>query len=279
MFAGADHPYDGSDFIIVGVPFDKTSSFRAGSEEGPYSIRNASYCFEPYLMEYDLSLSDIPIHDSGDIDSYDSVEKMGRDLNKRISNIVGDDKIPIVIGGEHSLSPFVVSGFQKIYDEIDILVFDAHLDYRDEYEGLKYSHAAAVRRISEIDIVRELKVLGVRSLSEKESVMDKPKFHGVEEQGMNEFCLGDDTNTPIYLSIDMDVFDPAYAPGVGNPEPFGVKPVTIKKILQDISYNVVGLDIVETNPKYDGSEITSNLAARLIYEFIASKKSCMDEIG
>ncbi|MFO7791833.1 MAG: agmatinase [Candidatus Saliniplasma sp.] len=272
MFASADHSYKESKFVIIGVPFDKTSSFRAGSLSGPRAVRSASYCFEPYLMEHDVSLSDIAIHDSGDLERYDDVEKMGSDLRKRISDIVADDKIPIVIGGEHSLSPFAVSGFEKRYDKIDVMVFDAHLDYRDEYEGLKNSHATAVKRISEIGTVRDLKVLGVRSISEEESSVEKPNYFEVSEldEGENDFSLTDDT--PLYLSIDMDVFDPSYAPGVGNPEPFGVKPGTVKKILQRVSSKVVGLDIVETNPKYDVSEITSNLAARLIYEFICSKK-------
>jgi len=270
MFAGANSSYEDSEFVIFGVPFDKTSSFRAGSAKGPQTIRDSSFCFEPYMLEHDVSLKDILIHDMGDIQEYEDVDEMGVELEDLVSEIVNDKKIPIVIGGEHSVSPFVLSGYKDHYDSVDVVVLDAHLDFREEYEGLRNSHAVAVRRISESEIVRDLKVLGVRSMSQEEAVTEKPTYvlaSNFEESV--DILQGD---LPIYLSIDMDVFDPAYAPGVGNPEPFGVKPVIVKEIIQSISSNIIGMDLVETNPRFDVGDITSILASRLIYEFIGSKK-------
>lgn len=271
MFAGANSSYGESAFVIFGVPFDKTSSYRAGTAQAPDSIRQASYCFEPYMVEHDISLSDIAIHDKGDLDGYDNVIDMGKDLKQNVSEIVSDDKIPIIIGGEHSISPFTVSGLEVKFDKIDVIVLDAHLDYRDQYEGNKNSHATAVRRISEIDIVENLNVLGVRSISKEESEEKTVKYiSSTKLNTLKEFSRFD-TDNPLYLSIDMDVFDPAYSPGVGNPEPFGVKPGVAKDLIQDIGRSIIAVDIVETNPRFDVGEITSNLAARLIYEFIGCK--------
>ncbi len=272
MFAGTDSSYEDSQFVIVGVPFDKTSSFRAGTADGPRSVREASYCFEPYMVEHDISLYEVPIHDKGDIKEYEDISDIKDELKNIVYEIISDGKIPIIIGGEHSLTPFVVKGFEKHFDSIDVVVLDAHLDFREEYEGLKNSHATAVKRTSESSVVRDIKVLGVRSVSIKEAGKEKPPYVEADELYRRvDSIKGDDV--PVYLSIDMDVFDPSYAPGVGNPEPFGVEPRTVKQIIQNLSSNLIGIDIVETNPRFDPSEITSNLAARLIYEFIGSKES------
>ncbi len=274
MFAGANSTYQESDFVIIGVPFDKTSSFRAGTAQGPDSIRSASFCFEPYMMEYGISLSEIAIHDKGNLKEYGDVKEMGNDICQNISDIVNDNKIPIVLGGEHSISPFVVKGLKEKFGKIDVVVLDAHLDYRDEYEGMKHSHATAVRRISELDIVKNLTVIGVRSISEEESRTKKVEYISPLEINEKDFKFQFKSENPIYMSIDMDVIDPSYAPGVGNPEPFGLKPKTVKDIIRDLSPSIVGLDIVETNPKFDSGEITSNLASRFVNEFIASKFFC-----
>ncbi|MGM0405642.1 MAG: agmatinase [Thermoplasmatota archaeon] len=271
MFAGANSPYKESEFVIIGVPFDKTSSFRAGTAHAPDSIRSASFCFEPYMMEYGISLSDIAIHDKGNLKKYDDVKEMGSDIDQNISDIVSNDKVPIVLGGEHSVSPFIVKGLEKKFCKIDVVVLDAHLDYRNKYEGMKHSHATAVRRISELDIVKNLTVIGVRSISEEESRTKKIEYINSLNIDERDFKFQFKSENPIYMSIDMDVIDPSYAPGVGNPEPFGLKPKTVKNIIRDLSPSIVGLDIVETNPNFDNGEITSNLAARFVYEFIASK--------
>ncbi|MGM0509706.1 MAG: agmatinase [Thermoplasmatota archaeon] len=275
MFASSNGSYEGSDYVILGVPFDKTSSFRAGCDQGPEYIRKASYCFEPYMMEYDVSLNDIPIHDLGDIDDLGSIEQIGEALGAKIESIVGDNKIPIVMGGEHSISPYVISAF----DEIDVIVFDAHLDFRDEYEGNKRSHATANRRISELYNVDKHAVVGVRSISKREFDKEPPKYFTADELTSNKDPVSEltkhlgESGNNIYISIDMDAVEPSFAPGVGNPEPFGLEPKIIKKTISQLSSKIIGMDVVEVNPKYDPSEITSSLAAKFIYELIGSKES------
>ncbi len=268
-FAGASSDYDSAEYVILGVPFDKTSSFRPGSADGPDEIRRASYCFEPYMMEYDVSLLDLNIHDMGNVSEHSLVEDMGKEVQNTLMCLLNDGKFPIVIGGEHSLSPYVVSAFEDVY----VIILDAHLDYRDEYEGMKRSHATPTRRISEIDI-KGLHVLGIRSFSFEESLIEKPPYITTYDMARDNDYLDDILENiggeNVYLSIDMDVFDPSYAPGVGNPEPYGLKPIQCKNIIDRLSTNLVGVDIVETCPKYDQSGLTSNLAARLVYDILGS---------
>ncbi len=277
-FAGSHSDYEDSEFVILGVPFDKTSSFRAGSRDAPEQIRKSSFCFEPYMMEYDVSLNDIDIHDAGDIDvdDFESPKDVGDLLQKKIRRIISEEKDLIVIGGEHSITPFVVESYKDHYPKLNVLIVDAHMDYRDTYEGMKRSHATCSRRVSESVGLDGLKIIGARSMSIEESREDRlPEYHTsksiLEDDDVLQKII-DETRYPLYLSIDMDGIDPSYAPGVGNPEPFGLTSKHIKKLVSGLADKIVGLDIMETNPKYDASEVTSNLASRLIYEYIGSKK-------
>ena len=270
MFASFNTNYEDSDFVLLGIPFDKTSSFRSGTAGAPKKIRELSYCFEPYMMEYDISLSDLKLHDHGNLKDIEDVEEMGDKVSEIIKKIIIDEKFPIILGGEHSISPFTVSAFDKIFDKINVVVLDAHLDYRDEYEGDKRSHATVVKRIEELENVENILIYGVRSMAEESKDLKKPEYYRPDELDIVLERTEKITENPTYLSIDIDVLDPSFAPGVGNPEPYGIKPKDVKKIIGPLSKNLVGLDIVETNPKYDSSDITSNLAARFVYDTLGS---------
>jgi len=273
-FASFDSSFDKADYILTGIPYDKTSSFRTGTDRGPEHIRKASYCFEPYLMEYDISIDQIDLHDAGDLSGFEDFEELRVDIRETLSDIVKKDKFPITLGGEHSISPPIVSSIQKIFPELEVIILDAHLDFRDEYGGKKHSHATVSRRISEIVGIENITVIGTRSLSEGFTEKKKPTYFTskqVRERDCIEKILMEITE-PIYLSIDMDVADPSLVPGVGNPEPFGLSSVEVKEFVSRLSPDLVGMDIVETNPKYDVSDVTSNLAARLVYELIGSRE-------
>ncbi len=273
-FAGFDSSFEKADYVLVGIPYDKTSSFQTGSYKGPEEIRKSSYCFEPYLMEYGISLDQVSLHDFGDLDEYEDYDELCMDIRETLSRIVNEDKFPILLGGEHSISPPIVSTINKIFSGLTVIVLDAHLDFRDTYEGIKHSHATASKRISEIVGIENVIVGGVRSISDENAEVEKPVFltsREIKEQKSIEKILPE-KDEPIYLSIDMDIIDPSYAPGVGNPEPFGLSSLEMKDIVSQISKNLVGTDIVETNPKYDCSNITANLGARLVYELIGSRE-------
>ncbi len=273
-FAGFDSSFENGDYILLGLPYDKTSSFRIGTNKGPEEIRKASYCFEPYLMEYGISLDQLYLHDAGDIEEIKNFEELREKISEAISRIIGKDKFPIILGGEHSVSPPIVSSIQKNVSDLKILVLDAHLDFRDEYEGMKHSHATVSRRISEIVGIENITVGGVRSISSESAEKERPLFFTPAQMKENDRFdeILEETNEPIYLSIDMDVVDPSYAPGVGNPEPFGLSSFKMKELVSRLSPHLIGMDIVEINPKYDRSNMTANLGARLIHELIGSRE-------
>lgn len=273
-FASFDSSFDKADYILKGVPYDKTSSFRTGAHRGPEYIRKASYCFEPYIMEYDISLDQIDLHDAGDLNGFKDFEELSVEIRETLSDTVKKDKFPITLGGEHSISPPIVSSIHKSFSDLEVVILDAHLDFRDEYEGKKHSHATVSRRISEILGIENITVIGVRSLSDESAEKKKPTYF-TSKQVREYDCIEKPLKgikEPIYLSIDMDVVDPSLAPGVGNPEPFGLSSFEVKELVSRLSPNLVGIDIVETNPKYDESDVTANLAARLVYELIGSRE-------
>ncbi len=276
-FAVSGSDYEEADFVLVGVPYDKTACFRTGTDRAPLEVRRASYCFEPYLFEYDVDLNDVYICDHGDLDIEDDPVNMEREVRKVLKRIVEDGKFPIIIGGEHSLTSWAVSPLKEKHAELDVLVLDAHLDFRDTYEGRKRSHATVTHRLSEDVGLDHLTVAGVRSLSREEAQMEKrPLYFTADELKKDEFNLEKITEKlgdNVYLSIDMDVVDPSYAPGVGTPEPFGLEPLWVKKMIGELSDRLVGFDLMEINPKYDHGEITSNLGARFIYEVFGSTAS------
>lgn len=272
-FAGFDSILEESEYSLVGVPYDGTSSFRLGCSEAPQHIREASYCFEPYMMEYQSSLDEVNLHDLGDL-FIDDHEALREDLKTSIKDIIFYESFPIILGGEHSLSPIVVSALKERYDDLEVVIFDAHMDFRDTYEGKRHSHATASKRISEIVGLEKTTVLGVRSMAKESAGKKTPSFFTSEEVEGDEKIYDEliqDSTPPTYLSIDMDVIDPSHAPGVGNPEPFGVSPTEVKNFICRSSKHLVGMDIVEVCPKYDDSGITSNLAARMVYEMVGAK--------
>ena len=269
-FADAESDLANADFVIFGVPFDKTSTFRHGTDKAPKEIRNASWNFETFNLRTGFDLKDIKFHDYGDLDvkNLDSKAMIER-VMKFTSNIVKKNKFPIAIGGEHSISSGLVRAFSK---DIAVLSLDAHLDFREEYENDNYNHACTLRRIADYLDIRNIATLGVRS-------SDKLEFQSAKEMGLfyiDAFYIENNgilqalkktkdflKNKKIYLTLDMDVIDPSYAPGTSTPEPFGINPFDVLECIDAFSSQLIGCDIVEVCPSYDHGE-TSLLAAKLI---------------
>ena len=268
FFADADSSFEEAQFVIVGVPFDGTCSFRKGARFAPKSIREESYNLETYLFEHDIDLEDVPFHDSGDVNC-ESLEEMMGGVGKSVEHILKGGKFPITIGGEHSLTPPVVRKFKNI----GVIILDAHLDFRDEYLDERNSHACVTRRLSELVGIENVLSLGVRSMGKKEKeevnklglkYIDASKL---KELGMKKVLEKVEWER-IYLSIDMDFFDPSFAPGVGNPEHFGLSPLDAKECIDILAPKLVGFDVTETCPPFDNGN-TSSLAARIVRELIA----------
>lgn len=274
-FADADSSFEDAFFVIVGVPFDKTTTFRSGTRFAPTTVREATQNFEKENFEHGTTFDDIPVHDAGDLYEEGSVDEMVESVHEEAKRIVQAEKFPLFIGGEHSITPPVV----KAFGEISVITVDAHLDFKDEYQGLKNSHACAHRRIVDHVGVGNAFAFGIRSISSDEEVdkalyADAFRIHEEGSRKVFDEMLSKLKRTPIYLSLDIDGIDPAYAPGTGTPEPFGLTPWDVRYVINRVADRLVGFDVVEICPPYDNGN-TSVLGARMMREVMAAKWKSM----
>lgn len=267
---------------IIGVPFDSTCSYHHGSRYGPTIIREASFGFEQYNSTFE-KLLDGEFYDCGDLNVvHGNCRKTGDSLKDAVEELIESNIKPIIIGGEHSVSIGSIKALANLEDnddlsDVTIIHLDAHRDIIDTYIGEKDSHATIMRRVHELN-PKELIQIGIRSFSIEENEF-------VESQGnITSFLakdLFDDFDTllekldslegKVYVSIDMDVIDPAFAPSVGNPTPNGLHPVDVENIFEALASNeaidVIGFDLVEVASDKLG-DITAVLAAKMIYDFL-----------
>lgn len=269
LFADAEASFEEARFVIFGVPYDRTATFRAGARFAPNAIREASHNFEAWMFEHQFDIRDVAIHDAGNLEVHGPPSEMVDTVSEFAKEIVKAGKFPIALGGEHSISPGVVRQFGKI----GVLTIDAHLDFRDEYGSEKHSHACANRRFADAVGVENVVVFGVRSIAPEEqgAGINYVDAYAIRDQGLDN-ALKQALNMirphDIYLSLDIDGIDPAYAPGTGTPEPFGLSPLEVKKVLGMAADRLVGFDVVEVCPPHDNGN-TAALAARLVREMIA----------
>ncbi len=284
-FAGVSVEINESEFVLIGVPFDSTSSFRSGSRFAPSTIRIAAQNLETYSFRAGIDVEELLPADIGDVAVVhgDALETVRR-VERTVSGILGEGKIPIVLGGDHTISIGSVKAVSQRISDICLLVMDAHADLRDEYLGYKFSHACALRRILEFLDADSVMILGLRAVSnEEKNFIDMRRINYVSSldirrsSGIRSFHTKIknflSTCSNVYLSLDMDVFDPSYAPGVQTPEPEGLTPTEVFDVIHGVGSMVTAIDIVEVSPPYDPSMITSMLAAKAIIEFIAAKSS------
>jgi len=279
-FADANAPLEGAQFVLLGVPFDATSSFRPGAKFAPNAIREASWNFETFNHQHRIDIADIAIHDSGNLEDFARVEDMQKEVHSAVDGILGNGSFPIVMGGEHSLTPGVLAALRERQD-FGAVVLDAHMDFRDEYLNLRGSHACATRRSSEIVGPEAIVPIGVRSVSRdeiEEIEKDfKGRFHYIDSYEVKRTGMGPAVKRAlkwigkrkIYLSLDTDALDPAFAPGTGTPEPFGLTSWDVLEAVKLLAPRLVGFDIVEIAPNYDNGN-TAALGARIIREVIVA---------
>lgn len=273
-YAGAEADYNEADVVIFGVPYDHTACFKAGAREAPWAIRRASYNFEEIHFEHGVHQELPSVCDYGNCDDFVLPEDMMSEVEFAVGPAVRDGKFPIVIGGEHSVNIPVVRSFDK--DDIAVISIDAHLDSRDEYLGTPYSHACVMRRAAEHVGLDNVFVLGARAIGEEEldrdDVVPFISSYDIMDHGI-DWAIGKALesvrNEKIYLTIDIDGIDPAFAPGTGTPEPFGLMPMDVKKVINAVGDRLAGFDVVEVSPPSDPAGITSILAARYVNEVIA----------
>jgi agmatinase len=278
-FADAESSFDEAKYLIFGVPYDKTSSFRLGAKDAPKEVRQASWNFETFNFKTGFDLSDVSFHDYGDLDVINKTpEEMIGEVNNFSGMLFSKNKFPIAIGGEHSITSGIITGFPK---DISVVSLDAHMDFRQKYENSPYNHACVSRRISDHVGVKNLSVLGVRS-AEKEEFNEAKKLglffidsSYIRENGIKnalEKTKEHILNKKIYLTLDVDVIDPCYAPGTSTPEPFGISPLDVVECIDFFSSGLIGFDVVEVCPAYDFGQ-TAILAAKFIRYVIEQVES------
>ena len=269
LFADADAEYSSADYVLFGVPFDGTTSFKAGCRDAPLAIRQVSYNIETYLPFYDLEMTDVSVHDMGDMYVECLPDLMVEQVADAVSDLMKDEKIPVMMVGEHSVTIGAVQTLKPKW----YVVCDAHLDMQDEYRGSPFNHDCVTARVSEA--VENIVIIGARSGCKEEFEFARENYHlytadDVEERGIRSVLdevselIGDDS---LYLSIDADAIDCCMTPGLGTPEPFGLSPKDVRAVIRRLSKNAVGFDYVEVLPNDEGQ--TAMVAAHMIREFIA----------
>ena len=275
-FAGLSSPYSDlqtARVMILPVPYDSTTEWHSGSRDGPQAIINASQYLELYDLELNRDIYKVGIHTLPAVQPLlSSPEKMIQRVYRVAGELVKQGKFPVMFGGEHSLSLGMVQALKEKFQNVCVLHLDAHADLRDEYLGTKYSHACVMRRIHELCPIVQV---GIRSLSwEEQQFLTKnkvPTFYittSSSDLAPPEHIVASLSDN-VYVSIDLDVFDPSIMPAVGTPEPGGMQWHEVLNLLRYVTRHkrVIGFDLVELCPK-DCTDSCAFLAAKLAYKFI-----------
>ena len=268
---------DHKKFGILGVPFDGTATYKPGARFGPRSVREASYNFERYNLILNRNIS-TELYDFGDLEVvHGNFKKTCSNLKTTISEILDMNIIPVTIGGDHSISYCILKAMDERdglnVQDLTIIHFDAHMDLRDHYLDEKYSHATVMRRIFDMNPKKMIQI-GVRSASQDESTfalennLKTYKSGDVDENLAEIIAFLENIQGPIYLTFDVDVLDPAYAPSVGTPSACGLNPKQIEKLIYSLKgKEIIGFDLVEVSSTKIG-DITSLNAAKIIYDIL-----------
>lgn len=275
VFIKANPNYKESKAVIYGMPMDWTVSFRPGSRFGPARIREVSIGLEEYSPYLEKELEEVAFFDAGDIPlPFGNAERSLQMIEDYVDTLLKDGKFPLGLGGEHLVTWGVILAFHRHFDDFAILHFDAHTDLRTEYEGEPLSHSTPIRKACELIGPENVYSFGIRSGMKEEFVyaeqsgMYLAKFDVVAPL---RDVLPTLKNRNVYVTIDIDVLDPAHAPGTGTLEAGGI---TSKELLEAIhliaksDVNVIGCDLVEVAPCYDHSEQTQIAASKFVREML-----------
>jgi len=275
VFSGFQKTFEEADYVVLGVPFDVTSTYRTGARFAPTAIREASLNIETYSFNSGVDMEDLRLHDLGDLHVASDTDETLKRLEQVIRELLNAKKTPVLMGGEHTIT---LGAARAVGKNCAIISFDAHLDLRNEYMNLKTSHTTFMRRISEQVQPRKIVEIGTRAVCREElayakktgiSYITVPQIRndGVEKtiEKVEKLLTG---IQQTYLSIDMDVLDPGFVPAVQNPEPNGLCTRMFYELLNGLcDRRVVAFDMVEVAPHYDNG-VTAIQAARVLFEVL-----------
>lgn len=281
-YAGIDQQYsklDSSKIVLIPVPYDGTSTWQKGADKGPDAFLEASENMELYDIETDSEVYKQGIHLSNPITENATPELMVEAVHKAVKSYINKNKFVTVFGGEHSISIGTIRAFNESFDDLTVLQFDAHADLRKSYQGSTCNHACALYEASQNT---NLIQIGIRSMDVIETtVMDSDKTYFAHDMNEDDNWMDsalDQMTDNVFITIDLDVFDPSILPSTGTPEPGGLlwyeTLVFLRQVFEE--KNVVGFDIVELcpNPNEKSSDF---LAAKLYYKLLSYKFLTEDE--
>lgn len=273
MFPGASADRDDASYVIVGAPLDVTTTFQPGTRFGPDRIRRFAETYDDYDRRTDRKFSSLAVHDAGTIRAWADVPDYLEYLEGSLRDVVWDDAIPLLLGGEHTVT---YAGVGAVDPDVLVTV-DAHLDLRPEYDGNEWNHACVCRRVLERASVDHLVVLGGRTGSPDEwDRAAEDDVTVVAPEAVPDWIdsVRNDSTPPapidssrdVYLSVDIDGADPSVAPGTGTMEPFGLTPREMRDIVRVVAPVADGFDVVEVNDRDHGQ--SAALAGKLLREFV-----------
>ena len=276
VFGGCSRPLEEADYVVLGVPFDVTSTYRTGARFAPQAIREASLNIETYSFRAESDLEDLKLHDLGDLHVSGDTEVTLERLKHVLKDLLEERKIPVLLGGEHTITLGAMRAIEG--QSTAVISLDAHLDLRSHFMDLKVSHTTFMRRLQEEVHPMKIVEVGTRAVCKEELVyaekagLEYFTMKQIQEDGVESvIAVVQEALEPcerIYLSIDMDVLDPAFASAVQNPEPDGMSMQTLLDIVLNLSdRRLLGLDLVEVTPPYDNGT-TAVQAAKILFEVL-----------
>jgi agmatinase len=252
---------------LIGLPTDSHSSFLRGPASAPAAIRAAlasEHSNQATEFSDELGLY-IPVEDTGDVPLLENGDDPAK-ISDAVEGAARDGAVPLCLGGDHMVTFPIVAGLARVHGPVNILHFDAHPDLYDDFEGDPLSHASPFARIMEQGVARRLVQVGIRTMNRH--CREQAQRFGVEVIEMRDFAPErvPIPDAPLYVSIDLDGLDPAFAPGVSHHEPGGLSTRDILAVLHRIEIPIVGADVVELNPSRDINQMTATVAAKLVKE-------------
>ncbi|MHA2062599.1 MAG: agmatinase [Candidatus Sifarchaeia archaeon] len=275
------------DIAILGVPLDETTTHRSGAKMGPRAIREASTSFSGYSLKSKFDLNDLTIIDAGDVPVIPgNAEKSHIAIYETVKQLVKNNITSTLIGGDHSITFPAIKAHEILKENIGVIWVDSHLDFDDEYPpGQRYSHSCSLRRTSELPFIDPTNIVvigysGYASHPEHEEEVEEAgislfsiddlREEGVDKVAKKSVEIATMNSKSFYLSVDIDVLDPAFAPGSGLHEPGGLTPWELFKMLAILGQRMVAMDLVEVAPPHDSAGITASNATAIIIEALSA---------
>ncbi|MFB6125509.1 MAG: agmatinase [Halanaeroarchaeum sp.] len=261
MFPGANADREVADYVVVGAPLDISTTFQPGTRFGPDRIRRFAETFDDYDRRTDRQFTDLAVHDHGDVHAWDDAREYLDYVSGVLSDAVRDDAVPLLLGGEHTVS---LAGVEAVDPDVFVCL-DAHLDLRAEYAGNEWSHATVTRHV--LEVADRAVVLGARTGSPEEwARADEDDVTVVAPEDVADWTPDLAPEESVYLSVDIDGADPGFAPGTGTMEPFGLSPREMRDVVRAVAPQTTGFDVVEVNDRDDGQ--AASLGGKLLREFV-----------